>query len=632
MNQQEVLQKLEQLINSKDINNIELAFQLAKSQNILDFPYFFKLDLSNIALVQIPLWITEITTLTHLSFKDCRLYSVPPEIKNLVNLKELNLHSNVLKNLPLELSLLPSLEKLDVSYNFLTEFTSYSPLLKNLNVSVNDLHEINIDSCKQLEILNLSDNNDIFEVEIGNANSYDIDFNHINFPNLEELYCDNIEFTNEEDYLDLQEVLKERREKKTVLNDLKIMLQSGDINNIKQAFQLAKKHYIDLETHFAHDFHYTPSLWLTWVRSNYTSTKNTFESYLTFLFEHIFPITDQFSVLEELELAQFIINFWMKEQTKNIDIKQQFSAILKTRELTISKEKQYDLSIPPVIQHLKQLEVFEVEGSYSFTEIPETILHLKNLKVLRLQNSNIAKISSKIEQLQNLEILDLSNSRVVELPSEIGQLKKLKTLIISGKTYRSVLNKLPSEIVQLSNLEILDLSGNQLINIPSEIGQLKYLKHLDLGKNKLQSIPISIGELKHLEHFNLSCNKIKKLPFELKKLQKLTALHLQSNSYNDGLEEFPTAIQYLKNLEYLDISYNENITLKKFISFKKLSKLEFINIRETSAIFIDAILEHLFTLPNLKKFEYTQYDDIAFPQQTSKIQQLNKIIEKKKDN
>jgi len=106
------------------------------------------------------------------------------------------------------------------------------------------------------------------------------------------------------------------------------------------------------------------------------------------------------------------------------------------------------------------------------------------------------------------------------------------------------------------NLEILYVVGIGLEGtIPKEIGLLSKLTDLYLLNNSLVGeIPSSIGNLRQLEFLDISYNNLQgSIPHELGFIKNLTTLSLPHNRIKG---EIPSSLGNLKQLEYVDISHN----------------------------------------------------------------------------
>jgi len=151
------------------------------------------------------------------------------------------------------------------------------------------------------------------------------------------------------------------------------------------------------------------------------------------------------------------------------------------------------------------------------------------------------------------------------------------------------------------NLEALDLSydygefptGRQMRFIPKQVFELRQLKSLSIYNNQISEIPAAIQNLTDLEFLDLSSNQILSLPDELFKLKQLKYLDFTSNQ----IYEIPAAIQNLSDLEFLDLSINSVDRLPDEIG--QLRNLHSLKMRSIRIIELPGCLESLPKLSTL---------------------------------
>eukprot|EP01114_Cavostelium_apophysatum_P017770 TRINITY_DN5354_c0_g1_i3.p1 TRINITY_DN5354_c0_g1~~TRINITY_DN5354_c0_g1_i3.p1 ORF type:complete len:1684 (-),score=476.83 TRINITY_DN5354_c0_g1_i3:107-5158(-) len=115
------------------------------------------------ALIQLPIGICQLITLTSLNLSENGLTNLPPEFGNLTNLVELLLRRNKLQSLPSEIGRLASLKTLSLSENELTELPDelgQLVTLQNLLLQINKLEALpsSISELTNLQRLNLECN------------------------------------------------------------------------------------------------------------------------------------------------------------------------------------------------------------------------------------------------------------------------------------------------------------------------------------------------------------------------------------------------------------------------------------------------------------------------------------------
>ncbi len=293
-------------------------------------------------------------------------------------------------------------------------------------------------------------------------------------------------------------------------------------------------------------------------------------------------------------------------------------------------------------------------SNMNLTKIPDEVFELTHLKKLNLMKNELEIIPKEIGKLTELESLFINSNKIKSLPIELLHLEKLKDFRISGndlvdppydvvwgsfelvKTYLiakknndkeyfekfkidwiNERNKIAQErrkqkeedkrkkeeeakqkrlkekqdkynekilyivkAINDKNIIELDLSDCELEEIPDILFQVKHLKVLRipgnryLKANRLQEIPSKIGNLTNLEILDISNNNISELPDDFKNLKNLKQLYIQENK----LDKIPTSISFLNELNVLDISDNvliqqgnKNIeSLSKLINLEKL--------------------------------------------------------------
>ncbi|XP_063703473.1 toll-like receptor 3 [Culicoides brevitarsis] len=184
-------------------------------------------------------------------------------------------------------------------------------------------------------------------------------------------------------------------------------------------------------------------------------------------------------------------------------------------------------------------------------ELPKVIFErFKNLQVLDLKFCAVKRFrKSSLENAHNLTEIDLSYNKLKRLEENLFAVcTKLVTLNLFRNTIVEVNEK---AFAGLSNLERLVLSSNEIRRLRQNVFQdLTSLTELDLKKNRIEDIGTALQTLKQLEILDLSFNKIKNV----------------SKSSFSGL----------KSLEILDLS-NNRIEFVDFDVFQANPVLEAVN-------------------------------------------------------
>jgi Leucine-rich repeat (LRR) protein len=219
---------------------------------------------------------------------------------------------------------------------------------------------------------------------------------------------------------------------------------------------------------------------------------------------------------------------------------------------------------------------------------------------------NLTALDLRSNKLENLEVdLFKSLNKLLSLDLSLNPLKRISSKLFAKLGALNVLNLVGCEILYLEpntfhgldNLNILTLRSNKLTHLnEASFKGLKNLTQLDLSANKLTEINEEIfGDTCYLSKLELNCNQLIDIRFGLnnQSLKQLKCLNLSDNK----LEKFEVN---LRNLEDLDLSFNETLTRLRPGAFKNLSKLKRLHLDFCSLKVVDAktfeglcSLEHL---------------------------------------
>ncbi|XP_019882150.2 chaoptin-like [Camponotus floridanus] len=243
--------------------------------------------------------------------------------------------------------------------------------------------------------------------------------------------------------------------------------------------------------------------------------------------------------------------------------------------------------------------------------------NLKYLKKLDLSQNNLSNIQSDIfKNLNDLEDLNYSHNllwhfdiSIINMDSSLSKfnlshnqinslekssentITKLKVFDVSHNNLTNLTN-LVNFFNCLPELEYLDLSFNQLSTLPPKsLLYLQHLKILYINNNhlldlNLQNLPLSLLELYAGNNFinhlllqkssihilNIQNNCISNIYKNLTLLEELKNLNINGNS----LSEFPDV--FLKDLDTLDLSFNNLTIIPETISVKNFPNLRILKV------------------------------------------------------
>ncbi|QCE11876.1 LRR receptor-like serine/threonine-protein kinase FLS2 [Vigna unguiculata] len=183
----------------------------------------------------------------------------------------------------------------------------------------------------------------------------------------------------------------------------------------------------------------------------------------------------------------------------------------------------------------------------------------KDLKSLNLSRSSGIFDCADSEGWENLEVLDLSDSNidnVTDILVCLNGLPSLKSLYLSYNSFHATFNAFETLSSKLLRLEVLDISQNSLTNdiLPS-LGGFTSMKELYLSDTGLDSD----------SHIQGLCSMLK----------NLEVLDLSYNNFSDS--DIASALSGLSSLKSLNLGYTQ-LTPRSILNISKIRSLEILDI------------------------------------------------------
>lgn len=195
-------------------------------------------------------------------------------------------------------------------------------------------------------------------------------------------------------------------------------------------------------------------------------------------------------------------------------------------------------------------------------KLPAQLKTYPNMVSLYLQNNKIKSLDGIVQNMTKLTFLKISNNEIEFIDSrEFSQAYSLEDIDMSNNNIQST----NGSLMALAELRAANLSCNKIkyFNL-DEIKSLRFLKLLDLSHNEIEQLyPADFTEPHDKFHFtfefHLEHNNLKTLNNAFKGIDNLRSIILTHNKLESlSSEDFDG----LPNLETLDVSFNEILTLE----------------------------------------------------------------------
>ncbi|TYG58160.1 hypothetical protein ES288_D08G199900v1 [Gossypium darwinii] len=273
----------------------------------------------------------------------------------------------------------------------------------------------------------------------------------------------------------------------------------------------------------------------------------------------------------------------------------------------------------PKLASLKDLEVFDVSGSFNLKRLQEkSFQSFHKLRFADFSGTSIEKLPI-VQTLANLTVLLVRGCVCLSGLRFMKHLHKLKVLDVSGAT--KIKEIFYDCFTDTDNLKILDLSETDIRFLPESLG--KSLCDLKLkGYSKLERL-LDTKNLTSLESLDLSdCSSLKGFPNNF--FEHLTSLKSLDLS-NSQVKSFPSHfdLPFLRHLLLKNCSFESLPESKTFASFDELRNLVELDLSGCKSP-AEKFLEHLIELEviNLSGYKALSEIDASF-EHMSWLQVLN---------
>lgn len=238
-------------------------------------------------------------------------------------------------------------------------------------------------------------------------------------------------------------------------------------------------------------------------------------------------------------------------------------------------------SIAPHIGNLSFLRVIDLTNNSLYGEIPQEIVHLHRLQYLSTRdNAFEGKIPSNISQCTNLVHIDLGGNNLSgEILVELGSLSKLTFLNLYAN---HLSGQIPQSLGNLSSLDIFYLGNNSLEGgIPETIGRLSRLTEFNFEFNRLSGeVPLSLYNISSINILSITMNHLTgSLPQNMFITLPNLQVFLADNNQLSG--PIPLSLSNMSNIQIFDVSSN-NITGRVPTNLQFLHNLEYLNLGNNS--------------------------------------------------
>ncbi|KAG2308269.1 hypothetical protein Bca52824_028017 [Brassica carinata] len=227
------------------------------------------------------------------------------------------------------------------------------------------------------------------------------------------------------------------------------------------------------------------------------------------------------------------------------------------RELDLS-ENHFVGQLPLCLGSLKKLRVLDLSSNQLSGNLPSSFSSLESLEYLSLLNNIFSSLFSlnPLTNLTNLKVLKFSTtSDMLQVESEGTWQPKFQLRVAVLRSCS--LEKIPSFLVYQKNLRLVDLSSNRLSgNSPTWLLANNTELEVLLFQNNSFTVFHMPTIVHNLQFLDFSMNDIGGL--FLDSIGRLLPSLVHMNASSNGFQgDFPSSMGEMKNISFLDLSYNK---------------------------------------------------------------------------
>jgi len=231
----------------------------------------------------------------------------------------------------------------------------------------------------------------------------------------------------------------------------------------------------------------------------------------------------------------------------------------------------------------------ELAEAKVYTNIDKALKKVAEVYILDLSSQGIDKLPKTITRFRSLQKLILTDNQLTEFPPELARMKKLQTIYVDSNQIETLyLNTSDSRSFQ--NLENLYVGFNPLKSIPENIKNIDLMmvslagcKYLDINK-----VFTPLASINSLEQLDLSYLNLDTIPWEVVNLYGLTTLDLSANP----AMEWDTSIAFLsqsKSIEEIILKHNKLVEISE--NFKKFKNLQALDLSYNDKLSVRQVLD-----------------------------------------